>query len=81
MINDYKERQRKNAVLMRTIYNITVGILVLVIGVVMLSLDWLHSETLNDYIGYLDPLLRYMFGGLCLIYGIFRLYRGIKKEF
>ncbi|MFP5041370.1 hypothetical protein [Parasediminibacterium sp. JCM 36343] len=28
-----------------------------------------------------DPLLRYMFGGISLMYGSFRLYRGIKRDY
>lgn len=29
----------------------------------------------------LDPLLRYMFSGLCLLYGGFRVYRGVQKNY
>lgn len=81
MINDFKERQRKNAAVARTIYNFSFGIIVLVVGLIMLFLNQINSDTLNAYLGYMDPLLRYLFGGLCLLYGGFRLYRGIKKDF
>lgn len=80
MVNDYKERNRKSAALARTIYNVSFGIIVLAVGIVMLLLNQINNETLNSYLGYLDPLLRYLFGGLCLIYGSWRLYRGFKKE-
>ncbi|MDQ2753595.1 MAG: hypothetical protein M3R72_11295, partial [Bacteroidota bacterium] len=69
MINDYKERQRKSAAVARTIYNISFGIIILVMGLVMLFLNKINNDTLNGYLGYLDPLLRYLFGGLCIIYG------------
>ncbi len=81
VLNDYKERQRRSAAVARTIYNISFGVIVLVVGLIMIFLDKINNETLNEYLGYLEPLLRYMFGGLCLIYGIFRLYRGLKKDF
>ena len=81
VLNDYKERQRQSAVVAKTIYNITFGVIILLVGVVMLLLNKINNATLNEYLGYLDPLLRYMFGGLCLLYGGWRLYRGIKKEF
>ncbi len=80
VINDYKERQRKSAAVARTIYNISFGIIILVMGLVMLFLNKINNDTLNGYLGYLDPLLRYLFGGLCIIYGGFRLYRGLKKQ-
>jgi hypothetical protein len=81
VINDYKEKQRKSAALARTVYNLSFGIIVFVVGLLMIFLDKINNDTLNEYLGYLDPLLRYMFGGLCIIYGIFRLYRGLKKEY
>lgn len=36
------------------------------------------------FIGFtldLEPLFRYMFAGLCLLYGTFRFYRGYKKNY
>jgi uncharacterized membrane protein len=29
----------------------------------------------------IDDMFRYLFGGLCMIYGIFRVYRGYKKNY
>jgi hypothetical protein len=29
----------------------------------------------------IDDMFRYLFGGLCMIYGIFRIYRGYKKNY
>lgn len=80
MINDYKERQRKSAATARTIYNVSFGIIILAVGLAMLFLNQINNDTLNEYLGYMDPVLRYLFGGLCLIYGVFRLYRGLKKD-
>jgi uncharacterized membrane protein YfcA len=28
-----------------------------------------------------DPLFRYLFGGICLLYGGFRLYRGVYPNY
>lgn len=28
-----------------------------------------------------EPLLRYVFAGMCLLYGFFRIYRGYKKNY
>lgn len=81
MLEDYKDKQRKSAATARRIYNISFGIIILVIGLVVLFIDKIHNDTLTQYFDLSDVLLRYMFGGLCLIYGFFRLYRGIKKDF
>ncbi|HEY4154938.1 MAG TPA: hypothetical protein VGM24_05915 [Puia sp.] len=29
----------------------------------------------------IDDLFRYLFGGLCILYGLFRVYRGYKKNY
>jgi hypothetical protein len=66
---------------MRMVYNITMGILILAVGVMMFLVNYAYIKGLSEQVSKLDPLVRYLFGGLCLLYGGFRLYRGIKKEF
>lgn len=29
----------------------------------------------------IEDLFRYLFGGLCMLYGLFRVYRGYKKNY
>jgi uncharacterized BrkB/YihY/UPF0761 family membrane protein len=81
MRNEYKERRQKSFTLLRSVYNIIMAVLVLAMAVVMLWGDRFGIEALDQFIGPIDPVLRYLFGGLCLLYGFFRLYRGIKKEY
>ena len=57
------------------------GILVLAMAVVMLFGDRFGIDALDQFISPIDPVLRYLFGGLCLLYGCFRLYRGLKREY
>lgn len=76
MENDFREKQRKNYTTMRSIYNITIGIVITGIGVLMFLSDKIGLNLLQQF----DPIMIYAFGGLCLLYGSFRLYRGIKKE-
>lgn len=66
---------------MRTIYNVTMGILILAVGVVMFLVNKFYIPGISEQISQLDPLVRYLFGGLCLLYGGFRLYRGIKRDY
>lgn len=76
MENDFRERQRKNYDTMRSVYNVTIGIVITGIGIMMFLNEKIGLNLLQQF----DPLMIYAFGGLCLLYGIFRLYRGIKKE-
>jgi hypothetical protein len=63
---------------MRMTYDITIAIILLGMSVIMLFADKLKIEQLT---GKDNDLFRYFFGGLCLLYGSFRLYRGIKREY
>lgn len=77
MQNDYREKHRRNYHVMRTVYNITMGCVILGIGIVLLFSDRLGLDLFESY----DKTVIYSFSGLCILYGGFRLYRGIKKDY
>ena len=77
MESSYRDKQRKSYNLMRTVYNVTMGLIILGIGVVMLFNEKLGLNLFQD----MNPIMIYAFSGLCIIYGAFRLYRGIKKDY
>lgn len=64
---------------MRSIKDIAMAIIILTIGLLMFFGDrFQFTRTLM--LGK-DPVIRYLFGGLCALYGGFRLYRGIKQNY
>lgn len=77
MSNPFEERRRKNYVLMRMVYDIGMSVLLIGMSVIMLF----GSYWGIDKILAIDNIFRYMFGGICLLYGAFRLYRGIKRDY
>ena len=77
MENEHRDSQRKSYILMRFTYDITMAVLLLGMAVVMFFASKFNIEQL----GAIDPTFRYMFGGICLLYGGFRLYRGIKRDY
>ena len=77
MDNNFKTRQRKSFTLMRTIYGATISLLILGVSAVMFFGPRWNITAIME----LDPLMRNLFGGLCLLYGAFRLYRSFKKEY
>lgn len=81
MNSDPRERQRKSYILMRVIYDLGMALIILSVALVMLLGDKLGNNALQNFITHLDPTIRYMFGGLCVLYGGFRLYRGLKHEY
>ena len=75
---DFREKQRKGYTNMQTVYNITMGLLILGIGLLMFLNEKIGLNLTEKFGG--DSLMIYLFGSLCLLYGGFRLYRGIKKD-
>lgn len=78
MENDYRAKQKKSYNLMRMSYDLTIAVLLLGMAVVMLFANQLKIEQLA---GSDNDFFRYFFGSLCLLYGGFRLYRGIKHDY
>lgn len=62
---------------MRTVYDAGMGLLILGMGVIM----FLGLKLKIPQIAALDPLMRNMLGGMFVLYGGFRLYRGIKRQY
>jgi hypothetical protein len=81
MENESRERQRKGYVLTRMIYDISVASIILLIGIVVLFGDKFKVQAITNIVSGMDPLMRYIFGGICFLYGGFRLYRGIRHEY
>jgi hypothetical protein len=82
MENDIREKQRKSYVSMRMIYDVTMAILILGIGILLLLGDKFGVPALKTFLlTRVDSLIRYMFGGISILYGGFRLYRGIKSDY
>jgi len=77
MENDFRDKQRNSFRVMRMIYDLTMAFLLLAMAVMMLFGEKMKIE----FIASIDSLFRYMFGSICLLYGGFRLYRGIKREY
>ncbi len=75
MRSDPQDTQRRNYILRRSIMDYGMGGLIMCAG-----LFFIFSHQLGyDFV--LDPLLKYGFASLCIVYGGFRMYRGYKKNY
>ncbi|MFZ9660729.1 MAG: hypothetical protein ACO29O_02525 [Chitinophagaceae bacterium] len=70
--NNFERQQKKSQSSIRMMYDLTMAVLWSAVGIFFLIYRLLGFE--YDY----DPLMTSIFGGACLIYGIFRGWRGIK---
>lgn len=75
MENTQRNNREKSFKVMRMVYDITMGLLMLSLGVAMVLADrWGFAQVLDWGKG-----MRYFFGFILLLYGGFRIYRGVKQ--
>jgi len=77
MEDRFREKQQKSYTLMRMTYDLSMGVLILGMAVILFFAEKLNIQQIIEA----DLAFRYMFGGICLLYGGFRLYRGIKRDY
>ena len=77
MENEFESRRRKSYIMMRMVYDFTMAGLILAMAFILFFGDKFGLPVISD----LDPFIRYGFGGLCFLYGSFRLYRGIRHDY
>ena len=77
MSNELEKRRRRSYVQMRMVYDLTMGALTLGVGLILFFGDRFGLPIISE----LDTVIRYGFGGLCFLYGGFRIYRGIKHDY
>lgn len=77
MENGFEQKKQKSYTVMRMTYDLTMALLLLGMAAVMLLAEKLKIEQ----IATVDPFFRYFFGGICLLYGGFRLYRGFRRDY
>jgi hypothetical protein len=67
----------KGYILMRSIMDFGMGILWTSMGIFLLFIKYFNTELQSRFD---DPAMK-IFGGVCIIYGGFRIYRGYKKNY
>ena len=73
--NQEPDNRKKGYKMRRSVMDYGMGLIIFCIGVFFL---------IAPSVGFafdIDKTFRYLFGGLCIIYGIFRAYRGYKKNY
>ena len=78
MIEEYEKRKRKQISSMRSIMDYAMGILIVLFGAFLLFRDQLDLDINRRFKP--DDLDK-IFGVICLIYGAWRIYRGVKKNY
>jgi hypothetical protein len=76
MSTDYEEKRRRAYVNRRSIMDLGMGIIYAAVGAFFLT-----SKLFGFDMEFPPKPFSYIFGGLCLVYGGWRIYRGIKRDY
>ena len=74
--NNSRDKSERAYRLFKSIYDFSMAALILGCAVLMLGAKWFKLEQVLN----VDADSRTIFGGMCLLYGGFRLYRGFQKD-
>lgn len=77
MLEDFQEQQRKRTIRMRSIMDIGMGAIMFLAGVFFL----MYGELGIKLRGREHSTMDYALGALFVLYGIWRIYRGYKKDY
>jgi hypothetical protein len=77
MLEDYQNEQRKKMSRMRSVMDYTMGVLILLIGFYFLLYNQLGLNVFSRQPSALDKVI----GAVFILYGIWRIYRGYKKNY
>jgi len=70
----FEENQKNSSFRLRSLYDYTMGVLWLGVGIFVMFHDKFNVDL------RLDKTLTVIFGVSCMMYGLFRVYRGYKKN-
>lgn len=71
--------KNKGYVRMKSIMDYGMGLLWLGMGVFLVFIKYFNTD-FQERFEFDDPVMK-IFGGVCLVYGLFRIYRGYKKNY
>ncbi len=81
MLEEYERRKRKQVAGMKSLMDYGMGGLILLMGLVFIFRMYLGvNHPVNIKMGKPDTLEK-IFGGLSIVYGLWRIYRGYKKNY
>jgi hypothetical protein len=78
MFEEYENKKRKQVSLMRSLMDYSMGIIIILAGIFFFFREKFDIAFNKDY----PPnVMDKIFGGICILYGCWRVYRGYKKNY
>lgn len=78
MLEEYEKKRRRQVSVMRSVLDYAMGVIVVLLGVFLFFRDKVKMEFNENYPpNYTDKIIGVVF----VLYGIWRIYRGYKKNY
>jgi sulfite exporter TauE/SafE len=78
MLEEFEKKRQKQVSSMRAIMDYAMGVIIIILGVLFFFRDQ-FDFSLNET--YKPNAWDKVFGGICVLYGAWRIYRGYKKNY
>jgi len=78
MLEEYEKKRKKQVSSMRSILDYGIGVLIAILGLFLFFRNYLNIS-FNEQ--FPPDIWDKVFGGVCVIYGSWRIYRGYKKNY
>ncbi|MCX8019481.1 MAG: hypothetical protein N2747_03175 [Chitinophagaceae bacterium] len=79
-LEEYHQKRRRQESWMRSFRDYLMGGAILLAGLFFMFRTKLGIASVNERFGETDSAEKF-FGGICIAYGIWRIYRGFKKNY
>ncbi|HEX2848623.1 MAG TPA: hypothetical protein VHN59_18910 [Chitinophagaceae bacterium] len=78
MLEEYEKKRKKQVSSMRSILDYGIGVLIAILGLFLFFRNYFNIS-FNEQ--FPPDIWDKVFGGVCIIYGSWRIYRGYKKNY
>jgi ABC-type nickel/cobalt efflux system permease component RcnA len=76
---EQREKSRKMLSVSSSLIDGFLGLLMIAVGTILVKKDHFNIRTITQFVSERDPFLIQIFGCVCIVYGLWRLYRGYVK--
>lgn len=80
MFEEYEKKKRQQVSMMRSMMDYVMGFIIIIIGLFFIFRSKLGGLPINESLGEPD-MPEKIFGGIAVLYGAWRIYRGYQKKY
>jgi hypothetical protein len=76
---EQREKSRRMMSVTTSLLDFFLGLLMIAVGIILYKRDHFQIRSISKFANDRDPFLIQLFGGICILYGAWRIFRGYQK--